>query len=115
MKHVLTQLRGRLVLRALSYCVPPAVIDIAGLVTAWHSSLAARQRQECAKKSGVSAGCATLDAARSQQSPDARLAQSVERKALNLVLVGSSPTVGVASIYFFVFVLVVCLLFKSIK
>jgi hypothetical protein len=26
---------------------------------------------------------------------DARLAQSVERKALNLVVVGSSPTVGV--------------------
>ena len=25
---------------------------------------------------------------------DARLAQSVERKALNLVVVGSSPTVG---------------------
>ena len=45
----------------------------------------------------------------------ARLAESVERKALNLVVVGSSPTVGVASIYFFVFVLVVCLLFKSIK
>ena len=29
--------------------------------------------------------------------PDARLAQSVERKALNLVVVGSSPTVGVCS------------------
>jgi hypothetical protein len=29
----------------------------------------------------------------------ARLAQSVERKALNLVVVGSSPTVGVS--YFF--------------
>ena len=28
--------------------------------------------------------------------PDARLAQSVERKALNLVVVGSSPTVGVS-------------------
>ena len=27
-------------------------------------------------------------------SPTARLAQSVERKALNLVVVGSSPTVG---------------------
>ena len=27
----------------------------------------------------------------------ARLAQSVERKALNLVVVGSSPTVGVSS------------------
>ena len=27
----------------------------------------------------------------------ARLAQSVERKALNLVVVGSSPTVGVLS------------------
>ena len=27
--------------------------------------------------------------------PQARLAQSVERKALNLVVVGSSPTVGV--------------------
>ena len=27
--------------------------------------------------------------------PEARLAQSVERKALNLVVVGSSPTVGV--------------------
>ena len=29
------------------------------------------------------------------QSTSARLAQSVERKALNLVVVGSSPTVGV--------------------
>ena len=29
----------------------------------------------------------------------ARLAQSVERKALNLVVVGSSPTVGAASIF----------------
>ena len=29
--------------------------------------------------------------------PSARLAQSVERKALNLVVVGSSPTVGVSS------------------
>ena len=28
-------------------------------------------------------------------SPMARLAQSVERKALNVVVVGSSPTVGV--------------------
>ena len=28
------------------------------------------------------------------QGPTARLAQSVERKALNLVVVGSSPTVG---------------------
>ena len=28
--------------------------------------------------------------------PEARLAQSAERKALNLVVVGSSPTVGVA-------------------
>ena len=45
----------------------------------------------------------------------ARLAPSAERKALNLVVVGSSPTVAVASIYFFVFNLVVCLLFKSIK
>ena len=27
--------------------------------------------------------------------PQARLAQSAERKALNLVVVGSSPTVGV--------------------
>ena len=31
--------------------------------------------------------------------PDARLAQSVERKALNLVVVGSSPTVGVIESY----------------
>ena len=31
----------------------------------------------------------------SQQIDQARLAQSVERKALNLVVVGSSPTVGV--------------------
>ena len=30
-----------------------------------------------------------------QQNFKARLAQSVERKALNLVVVGSSPTVGV--------------------
>ena len=29
----------------------------------------------------------------------ARLAQSVERKALNLVVVGSSPTVGVAELH----------------
>ncbi len=31
------------------------------------------------------------------QHPTARLAQSAERKALNLVVVGSSPTVGVPS------------------
>jgi hypothetical protein len=31
----------------------------------------------------------------------ARLAQSVERKALNLVVVGSSPTVGVINVQFF--------------
>ena len=30
----------------------------------------------------------------SNKTPTARLAQSVERKALNLVVVGSSPTVG---------------------
>ena len=30
------------------------------------------------------------------RTPEARLAQSAERKALNLVVVGSSPTVGVA-------------------
>ena len=33
----------------------------------------------------------------------ARLAQSVERKALNLVVVGSSPTVGVFVIFALVF------------
>ena len=33
---------------------------------------------------------------------EARLAQSVERKALNLVVVGSNPTVGVFSTIFFV-------------
>ena len=91
---MLTQLQERLILRALSCCVPPAVIDIAGLATAWHSSLAARQRQEGEKKSGVSAGCVKAYAVRSHQSPEARLAQPVERKALNLVVVGSSPTVG---------------------
>ena len=32
-----------------------------------------------------------------QLSAEAGLAQSVERKALNLVVVGSSPTVGVAA------------------
>ena len=32
--------------------------------------------------------------------PLARLAQSVERKALNLVVVGSSPTVGVYNLCF---------------
>ena len=30
---------------------------------------------------------------------EARLAQSAERKALNLVIVGSSPTVGAFNIY----------------
>ena len=34
---------------------------------------------------------------RIQHTPEARLAQLVERKALNLVVVGSSPTVGVAA------------------
>ena len=95
LKYVLTQLQERLILRALSCCVPPAVIDIAGLATAWHSSLAARQRQEGEKKSGVSAGCVRAYAVGSHRSPEARLAQPVERKALNLVVVGSSPTVGV--------------------
>ena len=33
----------------------------------------------------------------SDYSSGARLAQSVERKALNLVVVGSSPTVGVTA------------------
>ena len=36
-----------------------------------------------------------LNTASSVGSTSARLAQSVERKALNLVVVGSSPTVGV--------------------
>ena len=36
-------------------------------------------------------------------STSARLAQSVERKALNLVVVGSSPTVGVFDTITFVF------------
>ena len=31
--------------------------------------------------------------------PEARLAQLVERKALNLVVVGSSPTVGASSFF----------------
>ena len=43
------------------------------------------------------------------QIPGARLAQSAERKALNLVVVGSSPTVGVdlmqifAMLYFIIY------------
>ncbi len=32
----------------------------------------------------------------------ARLAQSVERKALNLVVVGSSPTVGDSQVFFYI-------------
>ena len=32
--------------------------------------------------------------------PSARLAQSAERKALNLVVVGSSPTVGVSLVVY---------------
>ena len=40
---------------------------------------------------------AGVDENRSSHST-ARLAQSVERKALNLVVVGSSPTVGVLQI-----------------
>ena len=36
-----------------------------------------------------------LNAVSNVGSTSARLAQSVERKALNLVVVGSSPTVGV--------------------
>ena len=36
-----------------------------------------------------------LETLLSWKSPSARLAQSAERKALNLVVVGSSPTVGV--------------------
>ena len=36
----------------------------------------------------------------SSQSQVARLAQLVERKALNLVVVGSSPTVGVNFVFF---------------
>ena len=35
----------------------------------------------------------------SKCNPEARLAQSAERKALNLVVVGSSPTVGVLLLY----------------
>ena len=35
----------------------------------------------------------------SNKNPTARLAQSVERKALNLVVVGSSPTVGDINFY----------------
>ena len=34
---------------------------------------------------------------------NSRLAQLVERKTLNLVVVGSSPTVGVASFFYFYF------------
>ena len=39
--------------------------------------------------------CKAEQSAFRQQPAKARLAQSVERKALNLVVVGSSPTVGV--------------------
>ena len=38
--------------------------------------------------------CVTRVKGRDSHSPIARLAQSAERKALNLVVVGSSPTVG---------------------
>ena len=38
----------------------------------------------------------------------ARLAQSVERKALNLVVVGSSPTVGAFHFYSFKFEVLFC-------
>ena len=41
----------------------------------------------------------------SATSATARLAQSVERKALNLVVVGSSPTVGAAAL---------CLCFRAV-
>ena len=41
--------------------------------------------------------CKAEQSAFRQQPAKARLAQSVERKALNLVVVGSSPTVGVAA------------------
>ena len=34
------------------------------------------------------------------EQPTARLAQSAERKALNLVVVGSSPTVGVHGVFY---------------
>ena len=42
-----------------------------------------------------------------QSLSSARLAQSVERKALNLVVVGSSPTVGVFLFSFFAFALLI--------
>ena len=38
--------------------------------------------------------CWVTDAAAHESNTEARLAQSAERKALNLVVVGSSPTVG---------------------
>ena len=38
----------------------------------------------------------------------ARLAQSVERKTLNLVVVGSSPTVGIFALYFCLAPLIAC-------
>ena len=51
-----------------------------------------RQNEQCAcSKHGVRSDCGLAE----PPVKTARLAQSVERKALNLVVVGSSPTVGV--------------------
>ena len=58
----------------------------------------------CATNGGTEWRCSTSTAAfffvhvLAQPTMHARLAQSVERKALNLVVVGSSPTVGVTDI-----------------
>ena len=48
-------------------------------------------------QNSVPAGRVEAYAVKSHHSPEARLAQPVERKALNLVVVGSSPTVGVTA------------------
>ena len=45
----------------------------------------------------ASSMCIALRTSSRMRTPEARLAQPVERKALNLVVVGSSPTVGAAA------------------
>ena len=50
-----------------------------------------------------------------QSLSSARLAQSVERKALNLVVVGSSPTVGILYFLLLLFSFMVCILAPTVS
>ena len=77
------------------------VVDIDGMLGKRSTMQCLRKQKRCNSKVSCqdTASCALrlLTHMGPSHASQARLAQSVERKALNLVVVGSSPTVGVTA------------------